>query len=66
MIQSKAKNKYWQAGKRWRVMAHIPKDIHDMDFQNYQYIIGDKIYTEINEESEAAFKSVLMWIELQK
>ena len=65
MIQSKAKNKYWQAGRRWRTCWFTGIKFKTLDFQNYQYIIGDKIYTEANDEAEEAFKTVLMWVNLQ-
>ena len=65
MIQRKAKNKYWQAGKRWRTMPRTPLVFIELDFCNYQYIIGDKIFTEPTEEAKEAFKAVIMWHQIQ-
>lgn len=66
MIQRKAKNKYWQAGKRWRTCWFNGITFNNLDFENYKYIIGDKIYDEATPEAEEAFKTVMMWVGLQK
>jgi len=66
MIQIKAKNKYWQAGQRWQRLWTIPSDFDRLDFQNYQYIFGDKIFTEPTKEAEEAYKAVMMWQGLQE
>jgi hypothetical protein len=65
MIQIKAKNKYWQSGKRWQRLWTIPSDFDRLDFENYQHILGDKIFTEPTEEARAAFDAVMMWRQLQ-
>lgn len=65
MIQVKAKNKYWQAGKRWQRLWTVPADFDKLDFQNYQYIFGDTIFQESTEEARAAFDAVIMWKQLQ-
>jgi len=65
MIQSKAKNKYWQAGKRWKTVWFKNIKFGNLDFENYQYILGDKIYKEPTKEAEEAFNTVAMWRNLQ-
>ena len=64
MIQIKAKNKYWHAGKRWQRLWTVPSDFYKLDWQNYKYIFGDKIFTEPTQEAKDAFDAVMMWDQL--
>jgi len=65
MIQRKAKKDTWYAGKRWRPLLNIPTNFKQLDFANYNYILGDKIFSEASPEAEAAFDTVIIWIGLQ-
>jgi hypothetical protein len=60
----KAKNKYWYAGKRWRKLIRIPNNFNRLCFDDYKYIIGDKIFTKPFDEARAAFDAVLVWKKL--
>jgi len=65
MIQFKAKNKYWTVGDRWYKLPLMPKNVEYLNFDDYNYIIGDKIFTELSDEAIAAFDTVQMWQSLQ-
>ncbi len=64
MIQFKAKNKYWQAGRRWKTVWAKNIKFENLDFDDYQYIIGDTIFTEATVEAEEAFNTVKIWMQL--
>jgi len=53
-------NKY----DRWYPMPTI-KTYKDLDFDDYMYILGDKIFREASAEAEEAFNRVKMWRELK-
>ena len=65
MIQIKAKNKYWSAGKVWKPALFTATKISELDWENYQFIIGDTIFKEPTAEAKAAFDAVIMWEQLQ-
>lgn len=64
MIQYRAKNRYWQGGRRWFRMVTPPTNFDELRFEDYDYIIGDKIFTEPNDEANNAFDMVMMWSNL--
>jgi len=66
MIRYKAKNKYWQGGRRWHPLSSIPKTINDLHWEANNYILGDKIYTEPSEEAARAFEQVKLWMTIKK
>ena len=62
IIQRRAKNRLWQAGRRWRVFT-MPK-YEELQWDVYDYILGDQIFTEDNEDAKKAYQTVVMWAEL--
>ncbi len=50
---------------RWYPMVTI-KTYQDINYQDYAYIFGDKIFREHSEEAEQAFNSAKMWSELKQ
>ncbi|RKZ94227.1 MAG: hypothetical protein DRQ40_06325 [Gammaproteobacteria bacterium] len=65
MIQRRAKNRYWVSGQRWRKCWTI-KTFENFDFNEYDYIIGDQIFTKDNEAARVAYDMVKMWTALNK
>ena len=65
MIQFRAKNRYWATGRVWRKLPTLPAEFSELKWEAYDYILGDKIFTEPSPEAEDAFKMVQMWSGIQ-
>ena len=65
MIQFKSKHPYSSKHDRWYPTrwypTTTPEVYNDLDFEDYMFILGDKIYREPSVEAEQAFNQVKMW-----
>ena len=60
MIMFKAKSKFNSKGDRW--YKHLKKltTIDELDWEDYNFIIGENIYTEITDKAKEEFEYCLM------
>lgn len=63
MIQFKSKHKYSSKSDRWYPMILV-SSIDELDFEDYMYILGDKIFKEKSQAAKEALDTVIMWNEL--
>ena len=64
MIQFKSIHPYSNKHNKWYKLLNI-ETYTRLDFEDYDYIIGDKIFREPSAEAEKAFNTAKMWAELQ-
>ena len=64
MIQYKSKHPYSSRSNRWYKLISVRTYQH-LNFEDYSYIIGDKIFREESTKAEEAFEAVKLWLQLK-
>jgi hypothetical protein len=62
-MQFKAKNKYYAKGNRWYKMLTYGT-YEKLDWETYNYIFGDKIFTAPSTDAKIAFEQECSWLNL--
>lgn len=62
MIQFKSKHPYSNKSDRWYPML-TPKPYKNLEFEDYSYIFGDKIFTKASDEAKQAYDAAMLWWE---
>ena len=66
MIQYKSKHPYSSRYDRWYPMLSGSNlKYEQLNYEDYMYIIGDKVFREHSAEAEKKFNEVMMWIQLK-
>lgn len=61
MIQFRSKHPYSSKSKRWFPLLTRYMSFEELNFEDYSYILGDKIYHEPSPEAEQAFNATQIW-----
>ena len=66
MIQYKSKHPYSSKYDRWYPMLMSYKITYDrLNFEDYSYIFGDKVFREDSAEAKDSFEKVILWMALK-
>jgi hypothetical protein len=65
MIQYKSKHAYSNKYNRWYPLLTIRQYVH-LDWEDYMYLIGDKVFKEPSKQAEEAFTVAKMWMGLKQ
>ena len=67
MIQYKSKPKHPYSSKhdRWYPMLSSYLKYTQLNYEDYMYMIDDKVFREHSTEAEEAFNKVMIWIRLK-
>lgn len=60
-MQYRSKHLYSNKSKKWFKMLRMPTRYENLNFEDYSYILGNKIFHKPSEEAREAFEAEKMW-----